>query len=707
MPPLYQFAQVLVAVAAIEVATRVLVLWKPWRKHQRRPVVAVGATVAVLLTWGAAGHTTLERAWTLCVAIGGTSAVLLIAGLFIRNRRAYFPPAKTAGAAEALHDPVIPFHKPGTGALADTFALLANSQLTRWRPPEGEHPTVTFRRHSLIALDPLLAAYGQTGDRRFLNKAEALVQHWINHNSWWVFNPPSTFSWGDHSTALRLCRLLAFWQAWADPAACRQPLATDIRRSILAHARLLSTPGFYWARHNHGIDQDIALLQASYFLPEAAEARAWRDTAWGRLWSTLGALISPGGVMREHSPAYHVSTLKHLAALATFVSRRGDDDNAQRLMAVAEQMAGFAAHLIEPGGTLVPFGDTDADIRATDDPGLQRLAGKDGTLAYCMTAGALGTPPPRVTSRAGDGYIFIREAMNAGPCSPDSWYLAFTGASHLHRAHKHGDDLSLILTGAATAILADPGLYSYSGDAWRHYFVSRVAHNTVAVESPRTKVTDFPTGDGRTVVYPPEEEGSTVLLGGQRTFDEGTHDRAVLWISRTGLLVVDRVDRMRTASPRGPASLSWHLGAQVEADLEADGTVVLKTAAGGFCAAIRLHCPAGTSWGIVRGKTDPIQGWLSPQRDVRAPATVLTASSHVEPAVFVTEILLPRPGERAPARGKHVVQGEVKVQDHGVEVPINLDGCTARLQLLSGKPPRLLGGAMGTPAQREDPSTEC
>jgi len=691
MAPLATFLLRLgVAIALVRVVLGAIILWKPWRAKHRGVLAAGGVALAAALTASGTLYPAWGRTWDLMLGAGTLLAAVLVAGLYRRHRRLHLPNLVESVEPAAVTPVVIPFHDPGADPVAEADAILPKVGRMPWRPRAGEHPTRTLQRHSLLGLDPLLAAYDATAAPRYLAAAETMVVDWIRRNSAWIFAPPSTFTWGDHSTALRCCRLISFWGVWSASSRRQPAISALLSRTLLAHARLLSSRDFYSARHNHGVDQDIALYQVSHCLDRHPEARMWRETAWARLWSTLDALVSDRGVMREHSPGYQLSTLTHLTDLSRLAEAHGDAGHGIRLAAMVGQMTSFMAHVIEPSGRLAPLGDTDADVSVRDHRLMSQCA--DEVVASCVSGGVRGTPPRRVTSYVEDGYVFVREGRTAGPTAPDAWYLALIGASHARRTHKHGDDLSVILTGLGHRILTDPGTFSYSGDAWRRFFVSRRAHNTVTADPPDTRVPDFPTGDGRTRLHDPIEDGDLVLLGGTRELVDGRHDRAILWVRGGSLIVIDRIERPCCPAKNRLAELSWHLGAGIQVrPAEPGASLVMLTATEEPIGAARLHSPRGMPWRSVRGATDPIQGWISQCRDERRPADVLIAVETGDPAIFVTELTFRSPDGRPVAFPSAIPDGGVAAAGDRVDVEVKVATMerAARIRCASGIPPAL------------------
>lgn len=424
--------------------------------------------------------------------------------------------------------------------------------------------------------------------------------------------------------ALSILGLQAFWREWRPSARAIPANANLIERSMLAHGVRLADSSFYTWRHNHGVDQDIALIQLALTL-EGSPAREWYDTGRDRLRGTLEQLIPPAGVMREHSPGYQLTTLRHLRGLSRFVREAGRTDDAELIGATARRMAESLGNFVEPTGYLVPFGDTHGD--ATPDE-------------------SLGMSRPGLQALLDDGYAFMRGAVPEGVPERDAWYLAVTAASNRGFAHKHCDDLSFVLTARSRRIVADPGAYSYSADVWRRYFVSCEAHNTISTEAIFQDGVFFPVGTGQAQLETAVDSGEIAAIFGSRSLPEGgMQQRAWVWIPRRGLVVVDLVD-----APPGALRQLFHLGEGIRAVIAGDTARLVDEKTGILLARVVRHAPRVAPWQVITGSRTPLQGWISPARGQAIPADVLVASASSRPAVFVTEFILadPLPSGAAP-----------------------------------------------------------
>jgi hypothetical protein len=284
-----------------------------------------------------------------------------------------------------------------------------------------------------------------------------------------------------------------------------------------------------------------------------------------------------------------------------------------------------------------------------DDPGADPWAVTLGTGAALLgaaswwprvlpsvaaaTVGVLGRPryleraSIRPDSFPGAGLVLLRTPPEDGPeiwCRCDGGPHGFLSIA----AHAHADALSLEVRCGGVDVLADPGTYCYHGEpAWRQWFRSTAAHNTLVVggadqsesggpflwvSHARARVLEH-RAEGRLQSWTAEHDGY------RRLTVPATHRRAVSLDADTRTLTV--VDTLHTFT-QVPVRLSWHLGPEVTAVV--DGRVARLTwQAGGEPREARMTLPGELQWTAHRGEEAPIEGWYSPGFGRRVPATSL------------------------------------------------------------------------------------
>jgi hypothetical protein len=216
--------------------------------------------------------------------------------------------------------------------------------------------------------------------------------------------------------------------------------------------------------------------------------------------------------------------------------------------------------------------------------------------------------------------------------------------------------LSVEVRHAGVDVLADPGTYCYHGEpAWRSYFRSTIAHNTVEIagqnqsreggpflwlrhaSARETEVTD----DGTTASWTAEHDGYQVLSAPARHRRSVRLDR----VSRA----IDIVDEIHGGDH--DLCISFHFGPDVHAELRNSSAVLSWPAPGTPSAPLtpatrgeaRLELPPTLRWSLHRGESDPILGWFSHGLGRRVPVWTLLGRGHgmnrkplVSRLVFVT-----------------------------------------------------------------------
>ena len=215
-------------------------------------------------------------------------------------------------------------------------------------------------------------------------------------------------------------------------------------------------------------------------------------------------------------------------------------------------------------------------------------------------------------------------------------------------AHAHADALSLEVRHDGVDILADPGTYCYHGEpAWREWFRSTAAHNTVEIGGVNQSESGGPflwNTQARTATLAcdvgeqPVQTWSAEHDGYLRLTTPTTHRRSVTLDSPgRRLTVVDTFD----ASAAVPLQMSWQLGPGIHLDLDA-AQATLAWQAGPDRRQGKLVLPQGLVWTIHRAETEPVVGWYSPRFGVRVPATSLIGRGMAMSSTrLVTELEIP------------------------------------------------------------------
>jgi hypothetical protein len=489
-------------------------------------------------------------------------------------------------------------------------------------------------------LTQLAAAWYLTHDDQY---AERVADHL---NDWWRTNP---FLSGVHwASGIEIGIRLISW-TWIRRLLNDWPEITDLfehnelaLQQIYWHQRYLAAFQSHGSSaNNHVIAEAAGQLIGACAFPWFTKSVRWREDAAALLEKELEANTFPSGVNRELATDYHrfVSELGLYAALeadsaghplsphtwalltrtvdvaAAIVDttlrppRQGDDDEGMVLVLDPPDASNWSAFL-SLGAAVVGPAPWWPDSRLT---------------ATSLIVGSLvtGHQPDRPTERPDHfedaGLIILRD--RGIWCRADAGPHGFLSIA----AHAHSDALSLEVRVDGVDILADPGTYCYHGEeAWRDYFRSTIAHNTVEVARTEQSTWGGPFlwlrgARGTVLRYAPnaweaEHDGYSPV----------NHRRTAVLDS--GVLRVE--DRLNATSD---VRIAWHLGPEVAVELDRSiGRLDWPTGS----AVVEL--PAGLTWTTHCGGDNPLLGWYSPRFGHKVPITTLIGTGTLaadEPAV--------------------------------------------------------------------------
>ncbi|WP_245899307.1 heparinase II/III family protein [Nonomuraea indica] len=330
-----------------------------------------------------------------------------------------------------------------------------------WHASPYRNRSWEFVFHSLRWMGTLVVAYENTGEERYLDRAKEITEDWVTANRRGAPGTPA-YVWKDHPVSLRsqalVCLSMHVKDGW-------------LKASLAEHARLLADPRLYKKGHNHGIDQDIALMSIGCRYGRGD----WTGLAVKRLTGTVKLDVDAQGALMEQAPRYAVYVHGRLQVAMTNMKdcgRKVPGDISRR----AEALKEFVAHSTQPNGYMVPIGDGSAETEPKMDT---------------------GTPKQEVkVYRA--GYVYGRTAWG----KPESAYYSIRFGPGT-KFHGHEDHLGVTYYAHGRDILVDTGFHSYEKSAYRYWTMSPEAHNVPTVVGqrfrPRTssRLTKTAHGDGR------------------------------------------------------------------------------------------------------------------------------------------------------------------------------------------------------------------
>ncbi|MEK4621809.1 MULTISPECIES: heparinase II/III family protein [Priestia] len=431
---------------------------------------------------------------------------------------------------------------------------------------------------SLDFLPYLLNAYEETGELKYLDKAQFYVFDWIQNNRV-LSKSKNEFTWNDHSTANRVLNIIQFWKFYKDSNLYTNKNAKELVYSMIQHGKFLASDANY-TLSNHGIMEDQALLALSITFSQLPKSNEWFDKAKTRLVGSLERDVTSEGVHKEHSPAYH-TLVKGLfrdmrGYMIHYHQYEGEFDKALDNMNIYEQ------YLVMPNKDYPTFGDTER-LKVpgfTQIPLLGEKAFKDS------------------------GVAFLR---NDWKTAERPMYLMFSSAFH-STVHKQADDLSFILSYGSTDFFVDGGKYNYNQeDPYRQYFTSVFAHNSIAINDQSYAINPDKVGQSKIVNFKSTPSYSYVT-GRHTLYDNIVVKRTMIYIKPSNIIIHDEI----LSDDENKYSQIFNIGADVTVNKISDKDFLLKSQLDSTIIRLtQLDSSDLTGVHIYNGLENPIRGWQS------------------------------------------------------------------------------------------------
>lgn len=437
----------------------------------------------------------------------------------------------------------------------------------------------------------LLAAYVETGREDFFEAAKMFIADWdrFERGAWL----PKGLLWNDHAITARVGVLAEFWRIYR----MRPDYDPDVGRAALEQAArygfFLSSPAHFTFATNHGLMQNLGLLELALAFPSLPDAERYRETAMSRLERQMEFLLDEDGFIRENSAGYQAFDLHVLGMTLRSLTLLGEPvpEKWSRRYAAA---VGVLGRLARPDGTLPATGDTDgAPLDAFPLVTDIDAAGKASPLRPFEPQ----PPDPTTAFDTAAGYWISWEGLAGDPATEASQTVV-TWTRPPSPAHKHADELSVHIWADGISWLTSVGYWPYE-DAGR---------------------VDAESWDGANAPHRGDESTSslrsTELLGSAADGDlvavdlerSGPGDyrarRQVVRIGPDTWLVLDFVSGAGSAGTR----TVWTAAPPVELRLlERPGSYALATAEA--AARIEFLGSSGTTFETFRGSQSPRLGW--------------------------------------------------------------------------------------------------
>lgn len=540
------------------------------------------------------------------------------------------------------------------------------------------------RHHQLVVL---ARAYRATGDERYAAGAARQLESWLEACPY-----GRGMNW---RSPLELGIRLINWVWTLDLAGSSAAFDERLRRRVLhsAYLHLREITRKYSrgsSANNHLVGEAAGAYVASCYFHELRDAARWREEARGLMVEQIEAQTFGDGANVELATGYHLFAMQFFLVVG-LVARRANDALPDAYWSRLAAQAEYLGTLLEGGADAPMFGDGDdgyvldlsdgaadprgwlcaaaalfrrADLKAWSGPGFGE------TAAWLLGPGARSVwerlPKPadaQIRSRGfKDAGVYLlqhgtRDAADrisvTVDCGPHGWGSI--------AAHAHADALAITLRAFGVDVLVDPGTYDYfSCPAWRNYFRSTAAHNTIEVDErdQSEMLGAFLWGSraaARCLRWEPSTVGGRVVCehdGYTRLSDPVVHRREVRLDGDVGRVVV-RDELVANAAH----TLALHLHFAEQCVLRATGDNRYEIDAGPG----RLVLELAPEWQceLLRGGDEPGPGWVSRGYHRKSPAACLRARTTIHGATALeTSIAIQQGPERRTMRSREPAADE-------------------------------------------------
>ena len=287
---------------------------------------------------------------------------------------------------------------------------------------------------NLRVVGTLLAEFSRSQNIAYLEKSEEIVLSWVEYVE---AGNATEMTWYDHAVGAR-SRVLMQFLACMDEAG-RDYDHARFRALLERHANLLMDDSLH-RMNNHGLMMDMALISMGLGL----ERMDYVYHGLGRAESIFWQTFSETGMHQENSPEYHNMVSRMYRELEHFLMQNGMSFGSGVLRKL-EFSSRHMNRLAKPDGKIPAIGDT----------GSQRA----------------------VKSFNWDSFHDSMSGFSILKSEECRAYLAFI-CGYSAKAHKHADDLSILLNFQGEDFFVDSGKYNYGKNKFRSYVVSYKAHSS-------------------------------------------------------------------------------------------------------------------------------------------------------------------------------------------------------------------------------------
>ncbi|MHB9130327.1 MAG: heparinase II/III domain-containing protein [Armatimonadota bacterium] len=511
--------------------------------------------------------------------------------------------------------------------------------------PGSPHWGYELNRFSF--LHPLLSAFVETGERKYVEKAVELIFAWIDDTdicdaftpgpdpTVWELSVKSRYVWLSH---LEVGIHLMAWGAVLSALLREVPdliEPDDFLRLLKSVHDQLTWLEVIMPEGGHGnglINGAGCQLSSLVYFPAFRDTERLAETALARIEATLAIQVLPDGVQHELTPHYHFCVTKDLPNVfeaLEYLPFAAPPSLERKL----HDMLWYVRQTLTPDGKQVTFNDGDAGLGAWTSEHLQReaaqrLLGSEAQLELTSQCFPYA------------GVMVMRQGSRYGR---DELYLAFDGGLY-GNIHQHEDKLSCWLSAYGRSFIVDPGRhrYDWSEGSYYLYLQSTKAHSTIRIDdrdqNSKAHPNTWVAHDPLPLTWQVGEDG-TIVAGASYTLGYGpesipvTHTRTIRFFPDPGYWVLE--DEV-TGEGRHDIESRFQFA---PGELVIEGDVIHTTYPDANLALILDP----VDWDDIRveqGQESPRAGWYSDRVNQIEPAPALALYARNRQLPFRTTITL-------------------------------------------------------------------
>lgn len=305
-------------------------------------------------------------------------------------------------------------------------------------------PSWGLQYGSLVVPKIFLKAFEISGNPKWLTASLDFTRAFIRHEkSAWL---PEGFLWNDHAIAGRVGVIIKLWRLYRNSQDYSEEIGQELISHILRCRALLGKKSHFTFMTNHGVMQNISLLQIRVAFPGLPEEESYLVLAVERLEKQLRFYMSDEGVVLEHSAEYHKFGFQ-LVGMAVRLLELLGEPVPQRWKELHKKSRDFLEVISLPDGELPMFGNTSSNLELVKD----FLSGDLLTVEKNRCGHDRGMFLYPVS-----GYA-VHWSCDSGQISQTVMALSFFQG----HGHKHADELSILTWSNGMRWLTGVGYWPY------------------------------------------------------------------------------------------------------------------------------------------------------------------------------------------------------------------------------------------------------